>query len=107
LAKDSAAEKYQVRALRGYIGIARKFAMPDSQRAEMCKQALETAHRSDEKKLVLDVLQLYPSRASLKLAINAQQVPEIKNEATAATQAIAKKLSEKGVDVSDLMSFDK
>ena len=107
LAKTSASEKYQVRALRGYIGIARKFAMPDSQRAEMCQQALEAARRRDEKKLVLDVLQLYPSRAALKLAINAKQLPEIKDDATAATQAIAKKLSNKGVDVSALMSRDK
>jgi HEAT repeat protein len=107
LAKTSTAEKYQVRALRGYIGIARKFAMPDPQRAEMCKQALDTAKRSDEKKLVLEVLQLHPSRPGLELAINAKKLPEVKNEAAAATTAIAKKLSDKGVDVSDLLAADK
>ncbi len=107
LAKTSPAEKYQVRALRGYIGIVRKFAMSDSQRAEMCQNALEVARRSDEKKLVMDVLQLYPSRPALKLAINAKQIPDISSEATAATQAIAKKLSAKGVDVRALMSLDK
>ena len=107
LAKTSAAEKYQVRALRGYIGIVRKFAMPDKQRAEMCKQALEVARRNDEKKLVLDVLQLHPSREGLKLTLNAKQVPEIASEATAAAQVIAKKLRDKGIDVSALMSPDK
>jgi hypothetical protein len=104
LAKTSPETKYQVRALRGYIGIARKFAMPDSQRAEMCEMAFETARRSDEKKLVLDVLALHPSVAGLKLAIDARQVAEVKDEATATTLAIAKKLRGKGIDVSGLMS---
>jgi len=104
LAKTSPAEKYQVRALRGYIGIVRKFAMPDAQRAEMCKSALETARRSDEKKLVLDVLQLYPSRAALMLAIDARQNADIKEDATKSALAIAKTLRDKGVDVNELMA---
>jgi len=104
LAKTSPAEKFQVRALRGYIGIVRKFAMPDDQRAEMCKRALETARRSEEKKLVLDVLQLYPSPAALKLAIDARQNADIKEDATKSTLAIAKSLRDKGVDVNALMT---
>jgi HEAT repeat protein len=95
LAKTAPAEKYQVRALRGYIGLARKFAMSDQQRSEMCQNALETSRRTAEKQLVLDVLKLHPSAESLKLAIDAQQVPEIKDEATAATLIITQKLRNK------------
>ena len=104
LAKTAPAEKYQVRALRGYIGLARKFAMSDQQRAEMCRKAMETSSRIDEQKLVLDVLQLHPSIETLKLAINARQVPELKNDATAAALAIAEKIRGKRVEVRKLMS---
>jgi HEAT repeat protein len=104
LAKSGPASKYQVRALRGYIGLARKFAMPDQQRAEMCRQAMQAAQRTDERKLVLEVLQLHPSIDGLKLALAAKQVPAIEDDASAAARAIAQKLRRKGVDVSNLMS---
>ena len=40
LAKSAADEKYKIRALRGYIRLVRQFAMPDEQRAEMCRIAM-------------------------------------------------------------------
>ena len=104
LSTTAPAEKYQVRALRGYIGLARKFSMPERNRAEMCKQALDVANRIDEQKLVLDVLKLHPSVAGLKLAIDAKSIPAIKADATDATAEIAQQLRKKGVDVSRLMS---
>ncbi len=104
LAKTAPAEKYRIRALRGYISLARKFAMPDGQRAKMCQQAMEISRRTDEQKLVLDVLKLHPSIEGLKLAIDAKQIPEVKADASAATLVIAQKLGGKGVDVSALMS---
>jgi HEAT repeat protein len=110
LAKTAPVEKYRVRALRGYIGLARKFAMPDKQRAEMCRNALNATHRPTEHKLVLDVLQLRPSADALKLAVNAMEVPGLKHEATQTALVIAQKVSKKGVDVSKLMTgvgFDK
>ncbi|MBI2479545.1 MAG: hypothetical protein HYV60_13200, partial [Planctomycetia bacterium] len=61
LAKTAPAEKYQVRALRGYIGLARKFDMPEQDRAEMCQKALDASNQPAEQKLVLDVLALHPS----------------------------------------------
>lgn len=104
LAKTAPEEKYQVRALRGYIGLARKFAMPDQQRGEMCQQAFDTARQAAEQKLVLEVIKLHPSTETLKLAINAMQVPALKNEATEATLVVAQKLGGKGVDVRQLLS---
>ena len=92
LATTAPGEKYQIRALRGYIGVARKFDMPPKQRAEMCRQALEVSSKSAEKQLVLDALKLHPSNAGLKLAIEAMQDPEVKDEAKQAALVIAKQL---------------
>jgi HEAT repeat protein len=103
LAKTAPEAKYQIRALRGYIGLARKFAMPDQQRVEMCQKALDASRQSAEQKLVLDVLALYPSKEALTLAIKVMQVPALKDEATQATLVIAQKLGGK-VDVSEQLA---
>jgi HEAT repeat protein len=84
--------RFQTRALRGYIGMAQKFIMPDEQRAQMCRNALEAARQPDERKLVFDVLRRNPNVEMLKLAVNAMQVPLLKEDATAAAQAIAQRL---------------
>ena len=99
LATDAPADKYKLRALRGYIGLARKFPMPESQRAAMCSEAMEVASRIDERQLVLEVLKLHPSVEGLKVAILAKQTPALENEATQAVLVIAEKLKAKGVDV--------
>ena len=104
LAKTAPAEKYQVRALRGYIGVARKFAMPDKARAEMCRNAINATLRPAERRLALDVLKLHPSVDGLKLAVNAMKVSSLKDDATAAALVIAQKVGGKGVDVSALMA---
>lgn len=104
LAKTGPAEKYRVRALRGYLGLARKFAMPDAERAAMCRNAFSATRRIPEHKLTLDVLKLHPSVEGLKLAINAVSVPALKADATAAALVIAQKVGGKGVDVSELLS---
>lgn len=104
LAETAPQPKYQVRALRGYIGLVRKFAMPEPQRDAMCRKAFDTARQTAEQKLVLDVLKIHPSREGLRLAIDAAQIPELKEEASQAVLVIARKLSEKGVDVNELLS---
>jgi HEAT repeat protein len=104
LAKTAPAEKYRVRALRGYIGVARKFAMPDKARAEMCRNALNATRRPAERKLALDVLKLHPSVDGLKLAVSAMKIASLKDDATAAALVIAQKVGGKGVDVSALMA---
>jgi hypothetical protein len=103
LAKTAPEAKYQIRALRGYIGLARKFAMPETQRVAMCQTAFDTATRIDEQKLVLDVLKLRPSTAALTLAIKAMQAPKLKDEATQATLVIAQKLGG-NADVTEQLS---
>ncbi len=103
LAKTGPAAQFRTRALRGYIGLARKFAMPEEQRVEMCQNAFALA-RPAEQKLVLDVIKLHPSEGGLKLAIKALETPDLKDEATQATLSVAQKLAAKGADVSSLLS---
>ena len=104
LANDKSAGKYQVRALRGYIRLARQFAMPDQQRAEMCRNAMAAAQRADEQKLVLAVLQRYPSKDTLKLAAGAIKTPALKEDATRTTLTIAHKLGAAGHDTHELLA---
>ncbi len=95
--------KYQIRALRGYIGIVRKFDMPESQRAEMCRQAFNVARRPDEQKLVLDVLKLYPCPETLQLAIDAIRIPGLKLDATEATLNIVQKIGGHELKLGELL----
>jgi len=104
LAKTAPAEKFKIRALRGYIGVARKFAMPEQQRVEMCQNAFNVATRTDEQKLLLDVLKLHASPQGLRLATKAMGTRALKPEATQAALAIAQKLGGKGVNMKQLLS---
>ncbi len=91
-AKTSSADKYQVRALRGYIRIARQFTLPLEQRAEMCRRALEAANRPEEQKLVLAVLERYPHAETLKIAVGATEIPGLKEDAGRSALIVAQKL---------------
>ncbi len=104
LAKNGPADKYKVRALRGYIGLARKFAMPEAERVEMCRQAMYQSSKLDEKLLALDVLKIHPSQEALQLAIQTTHSPELQTAATEAALVIAQKLTSQGVDVSPLLA---
>ena len=104
LAVSGPSSKYRVRGMRGYIGVARKFPMPEAQRVEMCQQAFEKASRIDEQRLVLDVLKIHPSAEGLALAIQAQKVTSLKTDATVAASQIAQKLGGKAVDIASIMN---
>ncbi len=92
LAQTAPAEKYQIRALRGYIGIARKFPMQEKVRVAMCQKAWDASKRLAEKQLILDVLKIHPSRPALKLASKAQQIAELKDQASDTIRAIESKV---------------
>jgi len=104
LAKTAPGKKYQVRALRGYIRIARQFIMPAPKRVEMCNKAFAAAQQTAEQKLVLEVLRRYPSAGTLELAVKAVKIPELKNEATQVVLVIAQKIGGKDVDVKKLLA---
>lgn len=104
LSKTAPGEKYQVRAMRGYIRIARQFVMPEPDRTEMCRTALSAARQPAEKKLVIEILKRYPNSGNLKLAVELSQSPELKSDATAAVLAIAQKLGGKQAEVADALT---
>lgn len=83
--------RLKVRAMRAYIRIARQFDMPAGQRAEMCRTALETAERDEDKRLVLEVLLRYPSEEMQPLALEAAKVPALKEEASLVLMGMASK----------------
>lgn len=104
LAKTAPSEKYQVRALRGYIRLARQFAKSDQQRAEMCQTALNATNRAAEQQLVLTVLQSYPSTETLDVAVKAGKTPALKQDATRTALVIVQKLGKKAGNVPELLA---
>lgn len=92
LAAAPIGEKYQTRAIRGYIRIARQFALADAERAEMCTKALAAAKDAADRKSVLEILPRYPSPAMLAVAEQATKLPGLEAEAKAAADAIRAKL---------------
>lgn len=105
LTQSAPGEKYQTRALRAYIRIARQFTMDEPERIAMCQNILKTANQPAEQKLLLDVLKRYPNLETLKLAVQARRdVPAVKSEATEATLAIAQKLAGNPAAVREVLS---
>ncbi len=94
LATSGPADKFQVRAMSGYIRIARQFVMSEEERVEMCAAAMQACKRDNERKMVLDVLQRYPSRGTLQIALKAAQSAGIREEAKAAAKQIGEKLKD-------------
>ena len=97
-------KEYRVRALRGYIRIAKQFKMPIPERAEMCQQALEAATRPEEQKLVLGILEVFPSVETLRLAIKASQLPGLKDDAVRSAMKIAQKVGGDAEGVRELLA---
>lgn len=104
LAKNAPEAKHQTRALRGYIRLVRQFSLPDQQRAEMCRTAWELAKRDAEKKLILEVLERYPSLDTFRLAVEAAKIPSLKNEAAAASLVIAQKIGGQSAEIQKLLT---
>ena len=92
LAKDLKENKYKIRALRGYIRIARQLNPSEEDRMKICANTLAIAERVDEKKLVLEVLGRYPSPAALAIAVAAADDAQIREEACQRALAIAERI---------------
>jgi len=84
--------KYRTRAVRGAIRIARQFAMPDNERAELCRQSLKAAEDPADRKAVLEFMPRYPSPAMLQVAREAEKLPGLEAEARDAAAKIEQKL---------------
>ncbi|MFI4848912.1 MAG: family 16 glycoside hydrolase [Gimesia chilikensis] len=70
LAQSLENRKYKIRALRGYIRVARQLNMTPAERLEVCRNTLANAERNDEKKLVFEVLRRYPTPEAVNFTIN-------------------------------------
>ncbi|MFO0913116.1 MAG: HEAT repeat domain-containing protein [Pirellulales bacterium] len=86
--------KYQLRSLRGLIRIARQFVLEDAQRAELCQAALKAAKRNDEKLMVLEIVERYPSLPMLGVATQAAQDPALKEAAVKSALTVAQHLGD-------------
>ncbi|NQU22056.1 MAG: DUF1080 domain-containing protein, partial [Candidatus Nealsonbacteria bacterium] len=70
LAKTLTNEKYKIRALRGYVRIARQLNMTPAARMAVCRNTLAIARRSDDRGLVFEVFKRYPTPEGLTLAVS-------------------------------------
>ena len=92
IVKTDADVKYQVRAMRGYIRIARQLSLSDDDRLAMFQLAMATAKRNEEKQIALDILTRIPSPKTLQVAVASLEDPALKNAAAAAAVKIAEKI---------------
>lgn len=104
LSKIGVDDKYKVRALRGYIRLARQYAMPDPQRAEMCQTAIAASSRAEEQKLALAVLERYPSPDTLKVAVKTRQIAALADEAKRVALAICEKLGDSAAKAREVLA---
>ncbi|NQT14021.1 MAG: HEAT repeat domain-containing protein [Planctomycetes bacterium] len=84
-------DRLKIRAIRAYVRIARQFDMPADRRAAMCRTALEAADRDADKRLVLEVLLRYPSEEMQAIALEAAEVPALKEQALLVVMGMASK----------------
>ncbi|NQT37190.1 MAG: HEAT repeat domain-containing protein [Planctomycetes bacterium] len=96
--------KYKIRAIRGYIRLVRQFNMNERDRVRMCAIALDAADRRDERKMVLEVMERYPSIDMLRLAVDLAKDSELKAEAAGVALVIAQNISGGSVDVQKLLA---
>jgi HEAT repeat protein len=92
VAKTVREDKYKIRALRGYIRVAKQLAARGDERVDMCRKALEVCQRDDEKMLVLEVLELNPTAQGLPLAVSLLKQASLKDKAGSVAVAIADKV---------------
>jgi HEAT repeat protein len=99
IATTGPADRFQTRAYRGYVRIARQFVMEDAERLAMCRKALEAARQPADKKSILEILERYPTPEMLKLAIELMQTPELKDDALRSVLVVAQKIEGHADDV--------
>lgn len=92
LAKTDPENKYRVRALRGYIRIARQLQLPDATKLAMFHAAMQASTRDADKQVALDILSRIPSAKTLQLAVTYLDQAGLKTHAADAAVKIAARL---------------
>jgi HEAT repeat protein len=93
MSRSAADNSLKIRALRGYLRIARQFVVPDDTRLDMYHTAMTAALRDDERRLALDVLIRIPSPQTLAEATKRLDEPALRDAAANAAVGIAAKLA--------------
>ncbi len=107
LASAEGDRKYQIRALRGLIRVARQLDMTTHERTDVCRQALQLATRDEERRLVLEVLRRNPSSEGLQLAQSMNDHRSLAGQVAAVVAACEQaKLSENEVESGFHSLFD-
>jgi len=89
LAKTLPEGKYKVRALRGYVRIARQLNMTPAERMTVCRNTLAIAKRNDDRMLVFEVVRRYPTPEGLALAASLLGDKDLQQQACSTIVAIA------------------
>jgi len=89
LAKTLKTEKYKIRALRGYVRIARQLNMTPAERMAVCRNVLAIARRNDDKLLVFEVFKRYPTPEGLVLAVSLLDDKSLRREACSTIVSMA------------------
>lgn len=92
IARADGEAKYRVRALRGYLRIARQLQLSSEERLLMFHSALDAAQRPEERSLAMDVLTRIPSVKTLDLAVSHLGNAEVRDAAADAAVKIAPKI---------------
>jgi len=92
LAKTLTDKKYKIRALRGYIRIARQLSASPEQSVEICRNALTIADRDDERTLAIDVLGRVATSGALAVVVPYLSDDRLKGRAAGTVVAIGEKL---------------
>jgi HEAT repeat protein len=92
LSKTSTDAKVKILALRGYIRLIPLQNVSDDKKVAALKEAMTTAERKEEKRLVLASLGSVPSAEALALVMPNLDSPDLKEEASLAAVEIAEKI---------------
>ena len=89
LAKTLPEGKYKIRALRGYVRIARQLNMTPDERMTVCRNTLAIAERSEDRVLIFEVVRRYPTPEGLSLAASLLSDKDLQQQACSTIVATA------------------
>lgn len=95
IAKSPEQDKFQGRALRGYLRIARQQKMPDAERLAMFREGMELSKRAEDRQLTLDILKRCPSAETVQLASSYMDDKQLRQHAVETAIFIAEKIKQK------------
>jgi len=93
IAKEAADQRFRVRALRGYVRIARQFDLPADQRLAMLRSALSLAERNEERILAVQALSRIHTVEALELAVAQLSQEPLKPYAAQTILGLAERLA--------------